>query len=293
MRYVVGYGPDRRGIDGLNLAVTLARGRGVELDIVTVLPAGGPTFHMYSPDRAYSHELEKQGSEWLDDAMSQVPSEIKVEGHLRRADSIAEGLTAEATDPGRGPVADLIVVGNSRKVRTGRLRLGSIADALLHSASVPVALAPAGYEMQPAITRVTCATGTREGSETLLAVAIREAAERRIPLRLMSLVAVGRDGSDRHRLEWVEIAQRHVAELSGRAVAALPEDCPTTTTVGHGDTLEEAVAAVDFSAGELVMVGSSRLAQPKRLFIGASVNKILRALPVPMVVVPRDYEPDP
>jgi nucleotide-binding universal stress UspA family protein len=34
-------------------------------------------------------------------------------------------------------------------------------------------------------------------------------------------------------------------------------------------------------------VGSSRLAQPRRLFLGSTAAKILRELPVPMVVVPR------
>jgi nucleotide-binding universal stress UspA family protein len=37
-------------------------------------------------------------------------------------------------------------------------------------------------------------------------------------------------------------------------------------------------------------VGSSRLAEKYKLFIGSTANKVLRALPVPMVVVPRDYQ---
>ncbi|MEO6529797.1 MAG: hypothetical protein ABIN10_09430 [Specibacter sp.] len=38
------------------------------------------------------------------------------------------------------------------------------------------------------------------------------------------------------------------------------------------------------------MIGSSRLAQTKSIFLGATANRILRALPVPMIVVPRDFE---
>ena len=91
----------------------------------------------------------------------------------------------------------MIVVGTSH-----HFRLGSIADALLHSASVPVALTPAEYEAQPAITRITCATGVREGHEVLVKFAIQAAAEWKVPLRLMSLVAVGEDGSEERRQEW-------------------------------------------------------------------------------------------
>jgi len=36
--------------------------------------------------------------------------------------------------------------------------------------------------------------------------------------------------------------------------------------------------------------GSSRLAEKNRIFLGSTANKVLRALPVPMVVVPRDYD---
>lgn len=292
MRYVVGYGPKQRGIDGLNLATTLAASQPATLDVVGVLPGDEPSFHMYSPDRAYQVEVEREGREWVEDALGRVPTEIAAEGHTRRAESIPEGLTAAATDPERDPAA-MIVVGTSRLVRTGRLRLGSIADMLLHSAPVPVALAPAGYERQERITRVTCAAGTREGAETVVEVAIREAADRRVPLRLMSLVALGAD-TPGDREAWGEAAARHVDSLARKAATALPEECPVETVVGDGESLKDAVEGLDFVPGEIVLLGSSRLAQPKRLFIGASANKILRALPVPVMVVPRDYKaPEP
>ena len=37
----------------------------------------------------------------------------------------------------------------------------------------------------------------------------------------------------------------------------------------------------------LAVVGSSRLAEPRRLFLGSTAAKMLHELPVPMVVVPR------
>lgn len=292
MRYVVGYGPNHRGRDGINLAATLAGSRGATLDIVAILPGDAPSFHIYSPDRRFNAELERQGKEWLEEAMAHIPEGVNAEGHLRRAESITEGLIEEATDPDRGDEAGLIVVGTAHRVRVGRLRIGSIADALLHSASVPVALAPVGYEPRPAISRITCATGTRDGADALLSAAIRAAAARGVPLRLISLVAVGKDGSEEQRREWVEAAESHVDGLVERAGAELPEECTVTGEIGHGGSLEEAVEGLDFLPDEIAMFGSSRLAAPKRLFVGATVNKIVRALPVPMVLIPRDYESD-
>ena len=212
MRYVVGYGPRQRGVDGINLAATLARSSGATLDLISVLPSDAPTFHMYSPDDAFNAEVEEQGREWLEDGLAHVPNEVHAEGHLRRADSITQGLLDAATDPDRGE-AGLIVVGTYHRVRSGRFGLGSLADALLHASEVPVALAPAGYQGHPGVTRITCAIGMQPGTEHVLDTAIRLATEWRVPLRLMSLVAIGEEGSEDRRREWTQRAEQHAATL--------------------------------------------------------------------------------
>ena len=53
-----------------------------------------------------------------------------------------------------------------------------------------------------------------------------------------------------------------------------------------GSTVEAAVESLSWEDGDVVVVGSSRLAQPRRLFLGSTASKMLRVLPVPMVVVP-------
>ena len=287
MRYVVGYGPRQRGIDGVNLAATLARSSGAMLDLVAVLPSDAPTFHMYSPDHAFNAEVEEQGREWLADGLARVPADVHADGYLRRAESITQGLLDAANDPDRGETG-LIIVGTHHRVRSGRFGLGSLADALLHSSTVPVALAPADYPVHPGISRITCATGMQPGTEHLVDNAIRLAANWKVPLRLMSLVAVGEGGREEHRQEWTRLAEQHAASMVSRAAAALPADCPVTSVVGQGESLSDAVTALDFIDSEVVLIGSSRLATPKRLFLGHSASKIMRALPVPMIVFPRD-----
>jgi len=48
------------------------------------------------------------------------------------------------------------------------------------------------------------------------------------------------------------------------------------------------VNRLEWHDGDLIMVGSSRLSAPKRLFLGSTAAKMLRVLDVPMIVVPRD-----
>lgn len=290
VRYVVGYVPNQHGIDAVSLASTLAASRTATLDIVVVQPVETVTFDMYSPDRAYFTQLEKQGREWLEEAMAHVPPGVTAIGRLVEGESITEGLIDAAAATDASPEAGLIVIGASHRGLRGRFTMGSIAGSLLHSSPVPVALAPAGYEAQPGITRITCATGTREGADALLDVAIDSAARRDVPLRLMSLVALG-DGAGDEREARIAAAERHAARLVEKAKASLPAGSRVTSVVGLGLSLEDCVHALDFSPSEIVLVGSSRLAGPRRLFIGASANKMLRALPVPMIVVPREYEP--
>lgn len=287
MRYVVGYVPDQRGTDAVSLAATLAASRAATLDVVVVLPVDRATLDMYSPDHAYFVQLEKQGREWLDEALAHVPDGVTAAGRVVRSETITEGLIEAATDPAAGEEAGLVVIGAAHRGLRGRFTMGSVAGALLHSSPVPVALAPEGYEGQPGLTRITCAVGTREGADALLDVAVDSAARRGIPLRLMSLVALGDRSHDEHET-LVAAAQQHAARLAERATATLPAG-DVETVVGRGDSLEDCVQALDFSPSEIVLVGSSRLAGPRRMFIGASANKMLRALPVPMVVVPREY----
>jgi nucleotide-binding universal stress UspA family protein len=55
----------------------------------------------------------------------------------------------------------------------------------------------------------------------------------------------------------------------------------------HGEQcIEAAVEGLDWEDGNLLMLGSSRLAPPRRLFVGPTAARILRVLQVPIVVTP-------
>ena len=83
-------------------------------------------------------------------------------------------------------------------------------------------------------------------------------------------------------------AVSHANLILNTAKAELPEDFPVTSQVVDGDSVEEAVAKLEWHDGDIIMVGSSRLSAPRRLFLGSTAAKMLRVLDIPMVVVPRD-----
>jgi nucleotide-binding universal stress UspA family protein len=57
--------------------------------------------------------------------------------------------------------------------------------------------------------------------------------------------------------------------------------------VATGRTLKKAAQDVDWSPGGLLLIGSSRLAQGRQTFLGTTAARLLKHIPVPMVVVPR------
>lgn len=281
---VVGYTATDAGADAAALGARLARSLDARLHVVTVLPAEGTRNAAVPPERAYEEYLRGQAEQWLNDAMVQLPQQLRRSGHVRFAESFAEGLVAAAEEFG----ARLIVVGTAEGGARGRHRLGSVASELLHSSTIPVALAPAGIAQQDdhALPRVTVAVGTRPGADALLDEAVELAGDSGTGIRLVSLVPFDvPPGLDTGEIR--QVSDAHAGDVLERASAALPDGVRAEVQNAPGDSVEDAVAHLDWLPGEVVLVGSSRLAQPRRLFLGSTAAKMLRELPVPLIVVPR------
>ena len=288
MRYVVGYTANARGHDAVHLAIALARGQDASLDLVLVVPEDSPYNAVYPPEPGYESILNEQAQQWLDEGLALVPADVTARAHVRRGDSEAQALIDAAVE--FDAVALVIGATNSGLLR--RFTIGSVAGSLLHSSPVPVALAPSGYQRTEGITRLSCGFGTRPGADQLLDVAAESARDRHLPLRLVSLLAL--DGGNSPGLAdaaWVHAADR-LAAVGGSGSGYGSEDASGTEpeiVVAQGRSIEEAVDRLDWEDGEILLIGSSRLAQHRATFLGSTANRILRALPVPMIVVPRDY----
>ena len=287
MKLIVGYLATPGGADALALGVRLARTLGAELGVSIILPPDRMVPSLV-PAGNYDEHLAEQAERWLAEARASIPADVVAGTHVSFDDSYADGLIKEAARV----QADLIVVGGSGGGLAGPYSLGSVVNELLHSAPVPVAVAPRGsrHWSENRVREVTCAIGERAGADLLLETAVRFSRAAGTPLRLVSLVALdpmfgtlrGDDDAVRER------ALAHAEHALETAKSQLPEDFPVTSAIVDGRTVEEAVSKLQWRDGDLIMVGSSRLSAPKRLFLGSTAAKMLRVLEVPMVVVPRD-----
>ncbi|QIG39816.1 universal stress protein [Microbacterium sp. 4R-513] len=280
---VVGYTATEAGQDAVALGARLAPALGARVDLVLVLPAEDRSV-ITPPDAGYDRYLVGQAETWLAEAGASMPTDVPHEAHVRFADSFAEGLIAAAHEF----EASHIVVGAANGGLRGRHRLGTVATELLHSSDVPVVLAPEGYRRfdVTGVSRVTAAIGTRPGADALLEECVDLVVATRSRLRLLSLVSVDLPATVDTGVIRVAGAA-HADDVLGRALESLPESVPADVVVARGESIEDAVAHLSWEPGELAVVGSSRLAQPRRLFLGSTAAKMLHELPVPMVVVPR------
>lgn len=280
---VVGYTATDTGADALALGIRLARAIGAPLEVALVLPDARSV--ITPPDASYARLVREQADLWLGEVAATIRDAVHHREHVRHADSFAQGLVAFADEIGAGH----IVVGAANGGLRGRHRLGSVASELLHSSDVPVVLAPEGSRrVDPAvgISRITAAIGSRPGADVLREESIALAAAASVPLRLLSLVTV--DLPPGLQTGAIRIAgAAHAEEVLAQARAALPPGVAAEVAVADGESIEEAVRDLAWDPAELVIVGSSRLAQPRRLFLGSTAAKMLHELPVPLVVVPR------
>lgn len=281
---VVGYTATKTGRDAVAFASRLAAATDAILDVVVVLPSEGRSV-ITPPDASYHRYLSDQARQWIAAAIDRVPAEVVAHAHVRTADSFAEGLIAVADEL----AASCIVVGAADGASRGRHRLGSTTTELLHSSDVPVALVPRGARKIAAdtrLTRVTVAVGTRPGADVLMddAASLAEAAG--VPVRLLSLLTVDLPPTaDTGAIRLSGTTE--VDEVLSAAKASLSPSIEADVVVAEGESIEDAVSHLDWQPGEVLLVGSSRLAQPRRLFLGSTAAKMLHEVPVPVIVVPR------
>lgn len=281
---IVGYTATKPGRDALAFGARLTAAGAAPLHVAIILPSEGRSV-ITPPDASYDRHLRAQAEEWLAAAEGHLPAGTAVTRQIRFAESFAEGLIEVADEIG----ASHIVVGAADGGARGRHRLGSTTTELLHSSDVPVVLVPRGTRKVPADTplaRLTVAVGTRPGADALVQEATALADATGAAVRLLSLLPV--DLPATADTAAIRIAgSTAAADVLAAARAELPDRLAAEVVVAEGGSIEEAVRDLDWQPGEVLLVGSSRLARPRRLFLGSTAAKMLHEVPVPMIVVPR------
>jgi nucleotide-binding universal stress UspA family protein len=189
--------------------------------------------------------------------------------------------------------AAMIVLGATHRTEEGRLRGGTMAEAVIHAAPCAVAMVPAGYaeaaESRP-LGLVTAAVDGGDETERVARVAGRIARRAGGSLRLVSVSDVpfthgpafaGSMGYSSMK----EVVKETVRETLERAAEAAGPGVELDIRVGEGDVAE--AVALHSEGADLLVIGSRGYGPLRRVVLGTASGKILRAATCPVLVVPR------
>lgn len=292
MTLVVAYAPNERGSAALYLGGVLGRSAGEDLVVCTVVPTPWSP-GMARVDAEYQAYLDQLAQEALARARSAVPAGVSVSYVRHHARSAPAGLLEVAAEH----AAQAVVLGSSSAGVFGHVALGSVTARMVHSSPVPVALATRGFRGKPGarVGRVTVGFAPPGGSDDLVVAAAGLAERFAASLRLATFVVrprtmvtagVGPRAEQEVLAEWVHQVEEATALTLAR-VGELGLARPPDTVIGHGPGWEEAMHAIDWDEGDVLVLGSSSVGPVARVFLGSRATKIVRHSAVPVVVVPR------
>jgi nucleotide-binding universal stress UspA family protein len=291
MTIIAGFSSSRQGTAPLNLAAQIARWTGEKVVAAAVVERPWPAKD--DPiEQEYLRYVTTQASRALDGVVGQLPDDLDIPTVVHQSSSIPTGLIELAAEHN----ASLVVVGSSSSGLLGRVALGSVTERLVHTAAVPVAIAPRGYPLGPEpIRRLTAAYGGEADLNGLIAAAAELAKQWPVQLRIVSFtvrpLTVFR-GSIEPSAEYLVVrqwARRTEDDITKqlndvRARVAVPD---VDVVVGSGHDWREAVEGISWEPGDMLLLGSGAAGQAAHVFLGSAASKILRHAPVPVMIVPR------
>src|SRR3712207_5170622 len=278
------------GRDALHLGRMLTRTGDVTLTVCVVVPRAWDYPSLARVDAEYAAFLKRYAEDAIAEAREFLGDAVRAEYTSTSSPSASEGLIATATETG----AALIALGSARHGPLGRFTLGGIANELLHVSLVPVALAPRGYRSSDLarLRRVTCAFSGSTQSRSAFDAAVQLSSRHGVPLRLTTFVVHDRQmypsqvGYDAERLV-AEQWRAQALEAQEKALATLPDGVAVEAGIVEGRDWEDALDALPWEGGEVLVVGSSRLGPVEGVFLGWNKRKIVRSPRVPVLVIPR------
>ena len=285
MHLTVGYLATPTGDDGVALASALAKTFDAEVDVVLVVREEMPDGH---PGRAeYQKLLINRGKDWISRAVGALADRgVNAGSTVLVGESFAETLIdfAEKKD------SDLIVIGGARDGVFGGHVIGSVTGALLHCVADPgrarTARLSRGRTRHRHRRHGRRPHQARRRQPASFALTLASAAN--LPIRMVSLVSAENLSQADSASEVRQIQVTAAEENLVRAARALPDAPEIESLVADGLTLESALKKLNWNDTDVLVVGSSRFAAPRRIFLGSTAARILAGTDAPVVVVPRD-----
>jgi len=280
-RVLVGFDGSDGAKDAIRLTRSLCAGTDAEALLVNVLPYPGPLPVAY---RLLGYDDAPAWKTFFNEAEAELaPMRVRHRTYIGGSAAMVLNDIAEEED------VDLVVVGSPHRGAVGRTFLGSVAEGLLHGASVAVVAAPRGFRER-----------RLDGFDRIV-VGYDGSAEAGIALRCGAAIAE-REGRQLH----VVSVTTPPAVAPGPFAGPLPSNLPNAAEVVvrgvkavgpevdvHGKALKGAPApelAAYCGHEDLIVVGSRSYGPVARTLLGSVSSRLIHTAPCPVLVVPRPHD---
>jgi nucleotide-binding universal stress UspA family protein len=295
MTIIAGFSSSRQGPAPLNLAAQIARNTGEKIIATAIVERPWPPRN--DPvENEYLDYVTSQAAQSIDRVVGDVADDLDISTVIHQSTSTPTGLIELAALHH----ASLVVVGSSSSGLLGRVGLGSVTERLVHTASVPVAIAPRGYgPASTPVRRLTAAYGGEADVHGLIAAIAELATRWSVPLRIVSFTvrpvrmfagSIDLSAEDLVVQQWSRRTFDEVVKQLNAVRARVPVP-DVDVAVGSGYDWREAVESVAWQAGDMLVLGSGAAGPAARVFLGSAASKILRHAPVPVMILPRYQMP--
>lgn len=276
---LVGYDDSEGAKDAVRLARALCA-PGAEVLLVNVLPYPGPLPVAY---RLLGYDEAPAWKTFFREAETRLAG-LRVAHRTYVGGSPAKILN----DIAENEDIDLVVVGSPHRGAVGRTFVGSVAEGLLHGASVAIVAAPRGYRKQARDGFARVVVGYDGSAEAGVALERGEAIARRedVELHLISVttppvVAPGPFAGP------LPSMLPDASKVVQRGVRSVDPDVDVRGKALDGAPIPELAAYC--GPDDLLMVGSRSYGPIARTLLGSVSSGLIHSAPCPVLVVPRPH----
>ncbi len=291
MTIIAGFSARSHGSAPLHLAAQIARTTGEKIIAAAVLERSEVLVN--DPvEREYQAYLGKQTMHALEQAVGAMRTDLDISLVIHQSSSIPQGLMELAGQHH----ASVVAVGSSSSGLLGRIALGSVTERLVHTAAVAVAIAPRGYPSSPLpVQRLTVSYGGAAATGHLIQTGAELTTKWNLKLRIASFTVrppvmfsggIERSAENLVTRQWIDKTTAAVRRQldEARATLSIPD---VDLVVGTGTDWPSAVADITWKPGDMVLLGSGAAGPFTQVFMGSAASKIIRHVPVPVMIVPR------
>lgn len=262
-RIVVAADMSEGSAPAVRAARRLAEGYGAELSAVLVDAEAPPLEFTSSQVAALAREEERNRRALARDFGRWVQAIAPAAESRVVLGQPAEGILAAASD------ADLLVVGTHGRRGLARLALGSVSEAVIRQAEMPVLAvrATAGRELGQ---HVLCPVNFTPTGQAALGVALSVAVRLGGRLTVMTCCETGDEPTGRlHEL-----------------LSAAPPGLAVDTAIRQGQAADQILGLAAETAADLIVVGARRQGSVAEAIFGTTTERLLRNARSSLLVVP-------